>query len=158
MSETAQLAQRSILVVDDDERFRERLIRAFADRGLTPTGAADYDAAMAAAGEESPELAVVDLRMPGPSGLELVRDLHALDPSTRIVVLTGYGSIATALTSVRLGAVHYLVKPASADEIGRAFAGQLVRGLLKPELAAGIRPESWSAPIGPGPESTEVTS
>ena len=62
------------------------------------------------------------LRMPGRSGLELVRDLRAIDPGTKIVVLTGYGSIATAIDAVRLGAVHYLPKPADADDIIAAFA------------------------------------
>jgi two-component system response regulator RegA len=65
---------------------------------------------------------LVDLRMPGMSGLDVVRELHAIDPTTRIVVLTGYGSIATALDAVRLGAVHYLTKPAEVDEILAAFA------------------------------------
>ena len=121
--------RRSILVVDDNDSFRERLVRAFKSRGLFPQGASDYHQAMKIAELESPELAVVDLRMPGPSGLELVRDLLELDPSTRVVVLTGYGSIATALTSVRLGAQHYLVKPADADEILAA----LYKGMSVPE-------------------------
>ncbi|MDH5491913.1 MAG: response regulator, partial [Myxococcales bacterium] len=71
--------------------------------------------------QESPEHALVDLRMPGRSGLELVQELHALDPTTKIVVLTGYGSIATAIEAVRLGATHYLTKPADVDEILAAF-------------------------------------
>lgn len=66
---------------------------------------------------ESPEYAIVDLRIRHSSGLHLVRRLHELDPTTRIVVLTGYGSIATALDAVRSGAVHYLTKPADIDEI-----------------------------------------
>src|SRR5438067_1990968 len=66
-------------------------------------------------------MAVVDLRMPGGSGLELVRDLLSIDPSTQIVVLTGYGSITTAVEAVRLGAKYYLPKPADADEILAAF-------------------------------------
>lgn len=107
----------SLLVVDDDDVFRERLARAFRGRGYEVTTASDYGAAMAIAKEDSPELAVVDLRMPGRSGLELVRDLLAIDAATRIVVLTGYGSIATAIDAIRLGAVHYLSKPADADEI-----------------------------------------
>ena len=67
--------------------------------------------------EESPDCVLVDLRMPGGSGLSLVRELHALDCTIRIVVLTGYGSIATALDAVRSGAVHYLTKPSDIDEI-----------------------------------------
>jgi len=111
----------SILVVDDDEVFRRRLVRAFEERGYDARGAADADEALALAGEESPELATVDLRMPGTTGLELVRALAELDPTTNIVVLTGYGSIATALEAVRLGATHYLTKPADVDEILAAF-------------------------------------
>jgi two-component system response regulator RegA len=112
----------SILIADDDATLRERLGRSFRSRGYDARLAGSYDDAMALARQESPELAVVDLRMPGPSGLELVRDLLKLDPETRIVVVTGYGSIATAIDAVKLGAVHYLQKPADADEILAAFA------------------------------------
>jgi two-component system response regulator RegA len=112
----------SLLLVDDDATFRERLARAFRDRGLEVRTAGDYDSAVAEARGDSPELAVVDLKMPGRSGLDLVRELHAIDPMTKIVVLTGYGSIATAVDAVRLGAVHYLTKPADADDILAAFA------------------------------------
>ncbi len=108
---------RTVLVVDDDERFRSRLLRAFEERGFEARGAADVDEALALARAESPEYAVADLRMPGRSGLDLVRELKVLDPTTRIVVLTGYGSIATAVEAVRLGAVHYLTKPADLEEI-----------------------------------------
>ena len=113
--------ERSILIVDDEAPLRERLVRAMRDRGLDARGAADADQAIAAAREDSPELAVVDLRMPGRGGLELVRELLAIDPATRIVVLTGYGSIATAIEAIRIGAVHYLQKPADADQILVAF-------------------------------------
>jgi two-component system response regulator RegA len=112
---------RSLLVVDDDVPFRTRLTKALSDRGFDVTSAGDYDEAMAAARPESPELALVDLRLPGRSGLELVRDLKALDPTTCIVVLTGYGSIPTAVESVRLGAMTYLTKPVDANEIVAAF-------------------------------------
>ena len=112
----------SILLCDDDVTFRDRLARAVAERGYDVRIAGHYDEAMAAARADSPELALVDLRMPGRSGLELVRDLLAIDPSTKVVVLTGYGSIATAVDAIRLGAVHYLPKPADAEEILAAFA------------------------------------
>jgi len=81
-----------------------------------------FDAAIGLASEESPEVALVDLRMPGRSGLELVRALHAIDPATRIIVLTGYGSIATAIEAMRLGAAYYLSKPADADDVLAALA------------------------------------
>lgn len=113
--------KRSVLVVDDDDVFRTRLVRAFAERGLDARGADCGGAAVVSANADSPELAVVDLRMPDRSGLEVVRELKAIDPATSVVVLTGYGSIATALEAVRLGATHYLTKPANADEILSAF-------------------------------------
>ncbi|MFO0749734.1 MAG: response regulator [Myxococcota bacterium] len=118
---SAPSAAQSLLVVDDDQVLRERLVRAFRDRGFDAAGAADGHEALARARVESPELAVVDLKMPGPSGLEVVRELLAIDPATRVVVLTGYGGIATAIEAIRLGAVHYLGKPTTADEILRAL-------------------------------------
>ncbi|MFL5350416.1 MAG: response regulator transcription factor [Hyalangium sp.] len=121
----------SLLLVDDDEVFRERLARAFRERGYEVVTAGSVDQALAAARQESPELAVVDLRMPGRSGLELVRELRALDASTRILVLTGYGSIATAVEAVRLGALNYVPKPADVDDLLVALA----RGLGEPSPA-----------------------
>jgi two-component system response regulator RegA len=111
-----------VLLVDDDPRLRDSLARAMASRGYAVRTAGNYDAAMVLARELTPEYAVVDLRMPGPSGLELVRGLKELDPETRIIVLTGYGSIATTIDAMRLGAVYYMQKPADADDIIAAFA------------------------------------
>ena len=113
---------RTLLIVDDDAAFRTRLVRAFLERGFGAQGAANYDEAMALARDESPELALVDLRLPGRSGLELVKDLKALDAGTSIIVLTGYGSIATAVQSLQLGATSYLTKPVDADQILASFA------------------------------------
>ena len=111
----------SLLLVDDDAVYRERLAKAMTARGYEVRTAADAEAAVALAEADSPELAVLDLRMPGESGLELLRRLKAIDPTTKILMLTGYGSIATALEAVRLGAVHYLTKPVDVDEILAAF-------------------------------------
>jgi two-component system response regulator RegA len=111
----------TLLLVDDDEVFRTRLARALGDRGYEVRTAGNFDQACALAAQDSPELAVVDLRMPGRSGLELVKELRALDATTRVVVLTGYGSIATAVEAIKLGAVHYLAKPADADDVIAAF-------------------------------------
>jgi two-component system response regulator RegA len=112
----------SILIVDDDVTLRDQLARAFTNRGFDATTAGDYDDAVTLASADAPELVVVDLRMPGRSGLELIRALKAIDAETRIVVLTGYGSIATAIDAMKLGAVYYLPKPADADDILAAFA------------------------------------
>jgi two-component system response regulator RegA len=111
----------NILVVEDDNAFRKILVNAFRERGYDAEGVSDAAAAIKVAEQDSPEMAVVDLRLPDESGLEVVRRLKAIDPSTAIVVLTGYGSIATALESVRLGATHYLTKPTDADRILAAF-------------------------------------
>jgi two-component system response regulator RegA len=111
----------SVLVVDDDEAFRTRLGKAIRSRGYDVREADGATSAAVEAGRESPEMAVVDLRLPDGTGLDVVRELRRLDPSTRIVVLTGYGSIATALEAVRLGAVNYLTKPVDADRVLAAF-------------------------------------
>lgn len=113
----------TMLIVDDDDDFRERLVRAMRERGFDATGAADYAAAMAFARQESPELAIVDLRLPDATGLRLVQDLKTIDVSTLIVVLTGYGSIATAVESMKIGAANYLTKPVNADQILAALKG-----------------------------------
>lgn len=111
----------TLLLVDDDDVFRGRLARALTARGFAVSAAADVTGALALAREDSPELAVVDLKLPDGTGLELVKALKAADPGTEIVVLTGYGSIATAVEAVKLGARHYLTKPADADEILQAL-------------------------------------
>ena len=133
----------TVLLVDDDEAFRERLGRALRDRGYQVRTADGYDAAMQLARTDPPEYAVVDLRMPGRSGLEVVRDLAQLDPEIRIVMLTGYGSIATAVDAVRLGAVQYLPKPADADDLVAAFQRADLPPLAPPAAAA---PADYSAP------------
>ena len=105
------------LVIDDNDAFRIRLSRALVDRGWRAESAAEGEAVLKLAEAFSPDLAIVDLRLPGMGGLDIVRALRQLDDSICIIVLTGYGSIATALTATRLGADHYLSKPADADEI-----------------------------------------
>ena len=130
------------LVVDDDRVFRERLARALRQRGHDVRVADDVPTAMALARQETPERAIVDMKMPGGSGLELVRDLRALDPSTAIVVLTGYGSIANAIDAIRLGATHYLQKPADVNDILAAFE----RGEPTTELAPAETPSTVQAP------------
>ena len=113
----------SLLLVDDDEVFRSRLVLALRARNYDVREASTAAMAIELAEAETPERAIVDLRIPGPSGLELVKALKALDPATVIVVLTGYGSIATAIEAVRLGARDYLTKPADVDRIVAALEG-----------------------------------
>jgi two-component system response regulator RegA len=112
----------SILLVDDEDIFRKRLATAFIRRGFTVFEAVDYDSALALLNQHEPELALFDLRMPGRSGIELVAAAKRLQPGIKIVVLTGYSSIATASQAIKLGASYYLPKPADVDEILLAFS------------------------------------
>jgi len=109
------------LVADDDELFRGRLGRALESRGWQVFPAADHAQALNAAQEHAPDLAIVDLRIGAGNGLDIVRELRALDPTMFILMLTGWGSIATALEAVRVGADHYLSKPVDADQIIAVF-------------------------------------
>ena len=110
-----------ILVVDDDATFRTRLVRALSSRGYPTHEAGDVDTATARARELRPARAIVDLRMPGKSGLELISALMEIDDSIQILVLTGYGSIATAVEAVRRGAIDYLSKPVDTEQILAVF-------------------------------------
>ncbi|MDW7774123.1 MAG: response regulator [Desulfobulbaceae bacterium] len=123
----------SILLVDDESNFRERLRRAFEKREYQVFTAGDYDEAIRVIRQKMPGMAVVDLRMPGKSGLELIKDALTIHPEIRIVVLTGYGSIATATDAVKLGAVSYLPKPADIDDIITAFSRTTDLDLPDPE-------------------------
>ncbi len=134
MSDASIRDGRSLLLVDDDVTFRMRLARALRDRGLEVTGAGSYEEAVSAAQQETPELAVVDLRLPTRSGLDVVRALKELDATTTVVVLTGYGSIATAVESVKIGAVTYLTKPVDADQVLAAFTGEAGAGAARGTL------------------------
>jgi two-component system response regulator RegA len=120
------------LLVDDDEVFRARLCRAFRLRGWEASEAGDAESALAVARENGPDLALVDLRMPGASGLEAVRSLRGLDSTTTIIMLTGYGSIATALEAVKCGADHYLTKPVDVDQILAAYEAVRTSSGAKP--------------------------
>ncbi|MEM6571248.1 MAG: response regulator [Planctomycetota bacterium] len=110
-----------MLLVDDDETFRERLARALRERGFEVRTAGNVDEAVQLAEHDSPEYAVIDLRMPGKGGMELLRELNRVDAGTRALILTGYGAIATAVEAVRLGAVNFIPKPADADDVVAAF-------------------------------------
>ncbi len=112
----------SLLLTDDDPTFCQVLSRALTRRGFCVTVAHSVEQAIPLAETNLPEFAVVDLKMGGASGLVLVKALHELDPNTRIVVLTGYASISTAVEAIKLGATQYLAKPANADEIVAAFS------------------------------------
>nr|ABX10595.1 two-component system response regulator [uncultured planctomycete 6N14] len=111
----------SILLVDDTFVLRERLSTAMEQRGFRVETAGNYDEAIEVFRKRPTELAVLDLRMPGKSGLELLRKLLDIAPDTRIIILSGFGSIPASIDAVRAGAVNFLSKPADADDILSAF-------------------------------------
>ena len=129
----------SILIIDDEDLFRDRLVRAFRNRGFTVYAAANYDEGIEMIGQHHPQMAVVDLKMPGRSGLDLIADGRKIHPELRCVVLTGYGSIATATEATKLGALYYLPKPADVEDILRAFADD-------PTLHIEMKEEDFQAP------------
>ena len=136
----------AVLIVDDDEIFRTRLRRAFETRGWEAHGAPDAIAALATARDVGPDLAIVDLRLPGESGLQVVESRRTLDATVAIIMLTGYGSIATALEAVRRGADHYLGKPVDVDQILAAY--ETIRtspesGPRPPEIVPSLARVEW---------------
>lgn len=131
---------RTLLLLDDDEVFATRMARALSARGFDVTQVATTEDAIAHANEDSPECALVDLRLPDGHGLDVVSALHAIDDTTRIVVLTGYGAIATAVESLKRGASDYLTKPVDADQVAAAFdahstPAEHLRAFTVPSLA-----------------------
>ena len=116
--------ERTLLIVDDDQPLCHRLARAMERRGFVVTTADGVRSGVAAAKGNTPAFAVVDLRLTDGSGLDVVSALREARPSARIVMLTGYGNIATAVAAVKAGAIDYLPKPADADAVERALLAQ----------------------------------
>ena len=112
---------KKLLLVDDDDTLREVLAKALAKRDFEVSTAANVTEAEQLATEIKPAYAIVDLKMPGESGLNLIPKLCTINPRVRIVVLTGYASINTAVEAIKLGAINYLTKPADTDEIIEMF-------------------------------------
>ncbi len=120
----------SLLIVDDDEAFRLRLGRAMEKRGFRLTLASGVKEAIALAKADPPDFAVVDLRLDDGDGLDVVNAIHELREDCRVVMLTGYGNIATAVAAVKAGAIDYMSKPADADDVVKAL---LAKGGERPE-------------------------
>jgi len=111
----------SCLVLDDDAPFRTRLSRALVQRGFDVSDVATVADAVSAARAKPPAFAVVDMRLDDGNGLDVVDVLHQIRPECRVVMLTGYGNIATAVAAVKAGAIDYLAKPADADDVAKAL-------------------------------------
>jgi two-component system, response regulator RegA len=114
----------TLLLVDDDDAFRSALGKALSRRGFAVTLASSAPEAESLARAHTFEYAIVDVRMPGGDGITLVGTLKSIDEGTRIVVLTGYGTIASAVVAVKAGAVDYLTKPTDAEACERALLGK----------------------------------
>ncbi len=112
------------LVIDDDASFNAILVRTLTRRGQPAIGATDAEAALDLARQQLPTRIVLDLNLGGSSGLSLIPQLLEIAPGSRIVVLTGYASIATAVDAIKLGAVQYLAKPVEIEAILSAFSGE----------------------------------
>ncbi|WP_136644764.1 ActR/PrrA/RegA family redox response regulator transcription factor [Tabrizicola sp. YIM 78059] len=123
-------ADRSLLLVDDDEPFVKRLAKAMEKRGFQPDTAQSVAEGRAKAQTNPPAYAVVDLRLEDGNGLDVIETLREQRPDCRIVVLTGYGAIATAVAAVKIGAIDYLSKPADADDVTNAL---LAKGETLPQ-------------------------
>jgi two-component system response regulator RegA len=114
----------SLLIIEDDQVFADTLKTSFERRGYSVRHVVGYDTLLPVLDEFTPQCAVVDLKLVGRSGLDCVREIHGRYPKARIVVLTGFASIGTAVEAIKLGACHYLPKPANTDDIEAAFARQ----------------------------------
>lgn len=120
--ETSQSGEdRRLLIVDDDEPFRKRLARAMEKRGFEVNTVATVAEGVELARRDQPPYAVFDLRLTDGSGLDIVGELREARPDARIIVLTGYGNIATAVAAVKAGAIDYLPKPSDADAVAAAL-------------------------------------
>jgi two-component system response regulator RegA len=131
IAELTGQTDRSLLIVEDDRPFLERLARAMEIRGFSVTSCESVSEGLAHIGKAAPAFAVVDLRLGDGNGLDVVSALKRQRPDARAIVLTGYGNIATAVTAVKMGAVDYLSKPADADDV---VAALLASGTEKSEL------------------------
>ncbi len=127
---TASPSENTVLIVDDDKPFANRLSRAMESRGFDVRVAETVQDGLAMIKSAPPNYAVVDMRLGDGNGLDVIALLKSLKPDARAIVLTGYGNIATAVTAVKLGAVDYLAKPADADDI---FAALIASPGQKPE-------------------------
>jgi len=127
------LGDKSLLIVDDDNPFRERLARAMEKKGFMVTQAESVKKSKDSLKIKKPAFAVIDLRLNDGSGLEVVKEIQNLNNNSRIIMLTGYGNIPTAVAAIKHGAIDYLAKPADADDVEKALLANPEDKALPPE-------------------------
>ena len=130
---TANLADKSLLIVDDDNTFRERLSRAMEKKGFVVSQAEGVKSGIASLNSKNHAFAVVDLRLGDGNGLEVVKELQKNNSNSKIIMLTGYGNIPTAVAAIKEGAIDYLAKPADAEDVEKALLADPSKKAAPPE-------------------------
>ena len=128
-----QFKDKSLLIVDDDNPFRERLARAMEKKGFTVSQAESVKNGITLVKQKKPAFAVVDLRLGDGNGLQVVKEVQTSNSESRVIMLTGYGNIPTAVAAIKEGAIDYLAKPADADDIERALLADPNKKAAPPE-------------------------
>ena len=121
LNKIGDFTDKSLLIVDDDNPFRERLARAMEKKGFEVIQAEGVKKGIDAVKSKKPAFAVVDLRLNDGNGLEVVKEIQNSNENSRIVMLTGYGNIPTAVSAIKQGAIDYMSKPADADDVEKAL-------------------------------------
>ena len=129
----ADFANKSLLIVDDDNPLRDRLARAMEKKGFIVTQAEGVKKGIESVKLTKPAFAVIDLRLNDGNGLEVVKEIQNLSTNSRIIMLTGYGNISTAVAAIKQGAIDYLAKPADADDVEKALLADPNKKAQPPE-------------------------
>ena len=129
----SKFEDKSLLIVDDDNPFRERLARAMEKKGFKVFQAEGVKKGIESVQQKKPAFAVVDLRLGDGNGLEVVKEIQNSNLKSRVVMLTGYGNIPTAVAAIKQGAIDYLAKPADADDVERALMADPNKKAAPPE-------------------------
>ena len=133
LKKISDFSNKSLLIVDDDNPFRERLSRAMEKKGFEVSQAQSVKLGIEAVKSKKPAFAVVDLRLEDGNGLEVVKQIQDTNPDSRIIMLTGYGNISTAVAAIKEGAIDYLAKPADADDVEKALLADPSKKAAPPE-------------------------
>ena len=133
LNKIGDFTDKSLLIVDDDNPFRERLARAMEKKGFNVSQAEGVRKGIDIVNQKSPAFAVIDLRLGDGNGLEVVKEIQNSNSKSRVVMLTGYGNIPTAVAAIKQGAIDYLSKPADADDVERALLADPDKKAAPPE-------------------------
>ena len=133
LNKIADFTDKSLLIVDDDNPFRERLARAMEKKGFQVSQAEGVKKGIDCVKKQKPAFAVVDLRLNDGNGIEVVKEIQNNNSKSRVIMLTGYGNIPTAVAAIKEGAIDYLAKPADADDVEKALLADPMKKPAPPE-------------------------